>query len=177
MPIQRWHGPNSSCCGCGPGVASGAARAESRSRSGPAYRTCPATPIEAPSGARDLAHAAARVNLRSRRSFRELSAAFAEACNRAGLPADPLLCARKSPPPEIVEASDAERLSRGLQGLAVRIARGLNRMMVGPERYSRTLPPACPALAAEVARAVAYVLGNFVVHALSARRARLGDGA
>jgi len=38
---SRWHEPNSFRCGCRPGVVSGAARAESRSRSGPAYRTCP----------------------------------------------------------------------------------------------------------------------------------------
>src|SRR3954465_6857457 len=56
----------------------------------------------------------------------------------------------------VVEADDAVRLSRGLQGLATRIARRLNRLMgrkgkVFADRYhSRALPlsPVCPALSA-----------------------------
>jgi REP-associated tyrosine transposase len=66
----------------------------------------------------------------------------------------------------IVEADDAVRLARGMQGLAVRMARRLNRMMdrrgdVFADRYH------AHALRSptEVARAVAYVLGNFLIHA------------
>jgi len=66
----------------------------------------------------------------------------------------------------VVEADDALRLSRGLQGLATRIARRLNRLMgrkgkVFADRYhSRALRTPT-----EVANALAYVLGNFAVHA------------
>jgi REP element-mobilizing transposase RayT len=71
----------------------------------------------------------------------------------------------------VVEADDVQRLSRGLQGLATRIARRLNRLMgrkgkVFADRYHahalRT--------PTEVANALAYVLGNFAVHA--ARRGK-----
>jgi len=71
----------------------------------------------------------------------------------------------------VVEADDAERLSRGLQGLATRIARRLNRLMgrsgkVFADRYhARALRTPT-----EVANALSYVLGNFAVHA--ARRGR-----
>src|SRR4051812_3384606 len=71
----------------------------------------------------------------------------------------------------VVEADDALRLSRGLQGLATRIARRLNRLMgrkgqVFADRYhARALRTPT-----EVANALAYVLGNFAVHA--ARRGR-----
>src|SRR3954452_3483578 len=71
----------------------------------------------------------------------------------------------------VVEADDAVRLSRGLQGLATRIARRLNRLMgrrgkIFADRYhARALRTPT-----EVANALAYVLGNFAVHA--ARRGR-----
>ncbi|HKC59089.1 MAG TPA: hypothetical protein VKB92_03310 [Myxococcales bacterium] len=67
----------------------------------------------------------------------------------------------------VVEAPDEVRLARGLQGLAVRIARRLNRLMgregkLFADRYhSHVLRTP-----AEVARAVVYVLGNLFVHAL-----------
>ena len=105
-------------------------------------------------------------NLRSRRSFRELSAAFAETCNRAGFRLIHF-SVQGNHRHLIVEASDEVRLSRGLQGLAVRIARRLNRLMgrtgkVFADRFHQHVLRS----PAEVARAVAYVLGNFVVHAL-----------
>jgi putative transposase len=105
-------------------------------------------------------------NLRSRRSFRELSAAFAEACNRAGFRLIHF-SVQGNHLHLIVEASDEVRLSRGLQGLAVRIARRLNRLMgrtgkVFADRFHQHVLRS----PAEVAPAVAYVLGNFVVHAL-----------
>jgi REP element-mobilizing transposase RayT len=66
----------------------------------------------------------------------------------------------------VVEAPDEVRLARGLQGLAVRIARRLNRLMncvgkVFADRYHAHILRS----PREVARAVAYVLGNFFVHA------------
>jgi len=105
-------------------------------------------------------------NLRSRRSFRELSAAFAEACNRAGFRLIHF-SVQGNHLHLIVEAADEVRLSRGLQGLAVRIARRLNRLMgragkVFADRFHQHVLRS----PAEVAQAVAYVLENFIVHAL-----------
>ena len=66
----------------------------------------------------------------------------------------------------IVEVTDAASLSRGMQGLAIRMAKGLNRVMQrsGPvfrERYHAHVLRS----PTEVARAVAYVLGNYFRHA------------
>jgi putative transposase len=105
-------------------------------------------------------------NLRSRRAFRKLVAAFAAGCNRVGfrLIHFSVQCNHLH---LIVEAADEVQLARGLQGLAVRIARGLNAMMdrkgkVFADRYHAHVL----ASPTEVARAVEYVLGNSVVHAL-----------
>jgi REP element-mobilizing transposase RayT len=112
-------------------------------------------------------------NLRSRRSFRVLSDAFAKACDRRGFRLVHF-SVQGNHLHLVVEAPDKVRLARGLQGLAVRIARRLNRLMgrtgkVFADRYhSHVLRTP-----AEVARAVAYVLGNFFVHA--ARRGERVD--
>jgi len=105
-------------------------------------------------------------NLRSRRAFRQLAAAFADGCNRAGFRLIHF-SVQGNHIHLLVEAADAEQLARGLQGLAVRIARRLNRMMgrtgkVVADRYHAHILRA-PAV---VARAIGYVLGNFVIHAL-----------
>ena len=105
-------------------------------------------------------------NLRSRRAFRQLAAAFARGCNRAGFRLIHFSI-QGNHIHLLVEAADADELARGLQGLAVRIARRLNRMMgrtgkVFADRYhahALTSPT-------EVASAIRYVLGNFVIHAL-----------
>src|SRR5258706_15801448 len=74
----------------------------------------------------------------------------------------------------IVEASDSVALARGIQGLCVRIARAVNRVLgrsgkVFADRYhARALRSPT-----EVANAVAYVLGNTMIHA--ARRGRPVD--
>lgn len=66
----------------------------------------------------------------------------------------------------VVEAADERALSRGMQGLAVRIARAVNRAAARKGRvfddhyFSRELKTP-----AEVRRAVRYVLDNFVLHA------------
>ena len=108
-------------------------------------------------------------NLRSRRAFRQIAAAFAAGCTRAGfrlihfsIQGNHLHLLHL-----IVEAADVNQLARGLQGLAVRIARGLNRMMgrtgkVFADRYHAHILRA----PAEVASAIDYVLGNFTIHAL-----------
>jgi len=66
----------------------------------------------------------------------------------------------------IVEAADKLTLSRGMQGLAVRVARAVNRVAARHGRvfadhyFARELRTP-----AEVRRAVRYVLDNFVLHA------------
>lgn len=105
-------------------------------------------------------------NLRSRRSFRLLSEAFASGCDRLGFRLVHF-SVQGNHLHLVVEAPDAARLARGLQGLAVRIARRLNRLMsrtgkVFADRYHAHILRT----PAEVASAVAYVLGNFFVHAL-----------
>ncbi|MGZ6142405.1 MAG: transposase, partial [Myxococcales bacterium] len=68
----------------------------------------------------------------------------------------------------VVEASDELALSRGMQGLAVRIARAVNRAasrkgrLFADHYFARELKTP-----AEVRRAVRYVLDNFVLHARS----------
>jgi REP element-mobilizing transposase RayT len=65
----------------------------------------------------------------------------------------------------VVEAVDTRALSRGMQGLAVRIARALNRVALRRGRvfadhyFARELKTP-----AEVRRAVRYVLDNFMLH-------------
>jgi REP element-mobilizing transposase RayT len=105
-------------------------------------------------------------NLRSRRAFRQFAAAFARGCNRAGFRLIHFSI-QGNHLHLIVEAADADHLARGLQGLAVRIARGLNRVMgrtgkIFADRYHAHILRA----PAEVASAIGYVLGNFVIHAL-----------
>ena len=114
-------------------------------------------------------------NLRSRRSFRQLSAAFAGGCDRNGFRLIHF-SVQGNHLHLIVEAEDAVRLARGLQGLAVRIARRLNRLMgrtgkVFADRYHAHVLRT----RAEVAHAVNYVLRNFAVHAL--RRGEQADPA
>jgi REP element-mobilizing transposase RayT len=105
-------------------------------------------------------------NLRSRRCFRVLSEAFAKGCDRLEFRLVHF-SVQGNHLHLVVEAPDEARLARGLQGLAVRIARPLNRLMA---RTGKVFADRYHAHAlrtpAEVARAVAYVLGNFFVHAL-----------
>ena len=76
----------------------------------------------------------------------------------------------------IVEASDERALACGMQGLAIRMARSLNREQArkGPvfaDRYHAHLLRSL----AEVRNAVAYVLGNFAKH-LAASGREVGSG-
>ena len=105
-------------------------------------------------------------NLRSRRCFAALAGAFAKACDRNGFRLVHY-SVQGNHLHLVVEAADETTLSRGLQGLAVRIARRLNRVMrrtgrVFADRYHSHILRS----AAEAARAIAYVLGNFFVHAI-----------
>ncbi len=101
---------------------------------------------------------------RSRRSFRVLRRAFAAGGDRFGL----RLCefsVQGNHLHLVVEATDRRALSRGMQGLSIRIARGLNRLM---GRQGRVLADRYHArilrTPTEVRRALAYVLGNRDVH-------------
>ncbi|AKU90977.1 hypothetical protein [Vulgatibacter incomptus] len=67
----------------------------------------------------------------------------------------------------VVEARDGQALSRGVQGLCVRIARGLNRLMKRKGRvFADRFHSHVLRTPREVRNAIAYVLGNARVHAL-----------
>jgi putative transposase len=112
-------------------------------------------------------------NLRSRRAFRAIGRAFASSKERNGFRLVHF-SVQGNHLHLIVEARDAQRFSRGMQGLATWIARRLNQMIgrsgkVFADRFHAHVLRT----PLEVARAVAYVLGNFVVHAL--RRGAKGE--
>ena len=103
--------------------------------------------------------------LRSRRCFRVLGAAFLAARERHGV----RLChysVQGNHVHLLVEARDAAALGRAMKGLGVRLARGLNRLMgtrgaVLADRYhARILRTP-----REIRHALAYVLGNHRDHA------------
>jgi len=108
--------------------------------------------------------------LRTPRSYRVL-----ERCFRAGKQKDGFGVTQFSVQRDhlhlIVEARDRRSLARGLQGLAVRIAKGLNRHWhrrhgsVFAERYFARLL----ARPMQLFRAIAYVLGNGRKHGARAR--------
>jgi len=114
-------------------------------------------------------------NLRSRRSFRVFRAAIAAAGERFGM----RVCAFSVQGNHlhlIVEADDRVALSRGMKGLGVRLAKGLNKLMgrSGPvlaDRYHDHVLRT----PSEVARAVRYVRRNRAHH-LGDRSARLPAG-
>jgi REP element-mobilizing transposase RayT len=99
-------------------------------------------------------------NLRTRRAFARLVPAFVAACERFGMrlvhysvQGDHIHL--------IVEVDESNSLSRGVQGLCVRIARSLNRMMersgtVFADRYHHRVL----ATPRQLKHALAYVLGN-----------------
>jgi REP element-mobilizing transposase RayT len=103
-------------------------------------------------------------NLRSGRSFRRIRRAFAKARGRFGARLIEF-SVQGNHLHLIVEADSRESLSRGMQGLCIRLARSLNRMMgragkVFADHYhSRLLRSPT-----ELVRAIAYVLGNFAHH-------------
>ena len=103
--------------------------------------------------------------LRSRRCFRVVGAAFLAARERHGV----RLChysVQGNHVHLLVEARDAQALGRAMKGLGVRIARGLNRLMGtrGPvlaDRYHARILRS----PRQVRNALAYVLGNHRHHA------------
>jgi REP element-mobilizing transposase RayT len=103
-------------------------------------------------------------NLRSQRCFRVIAACFAAALGRFGLRLIHFSVLGNHLH-LIVEADDSEALSRGMQGLNIRLARALNRVMRRSGRlfadhyHSRLLQTPT-----ELVNAIAYVLGNHVHH-------------
>jgi putative transposase len=105
-------------------------------------------------------------NLRSRRSFRRIAAAFrgVRKHRRSFRLAEYAILGNHLH--LIVEANDGPCLARGLQSLEIRVAKALNKMMErgGPvfaDRYHAHILRT----PTEVANALRYVRGNFSVHA------------
>ncbi len=77
----------------------------------------------------------------------------------------------------LVEARSAEALSRAMQGLAVRLARALNRAMERKGRvFADRFHERVLATPKETRRCIQYVLGNAKKHGTGARRPRWVDG-
>src|SRR3984893_13111971 len=99
-------------------------------------------------------------NLRSRRCFRAITACFETSLGRFGLRLIEFSVLGNHLH-LIVEADDSESLSRGMQGLSVRIAKALNRLMGARGRvfedhyHARLLRTPT-----ELVNGIAYVLGN-----------------
>jgi len=109
-------------------------------------------------------------NLRGPKCFAAIARSFARGCDRRGFRLAHF-SVQSNHMHLIAEAPNEVLLARGLQGLAVRIARGVNRAMsrtgkVFADRYHEHVLRT----AAEVANAVAYVVGNFARHALRSGR-------
>ena len=107
-------------------------------------------------------------NLRSRRCFRRLEEAFWAACDRFGMRITHF-SVQGNHLHLIVEAEDQSCLSRGMQGLGVRVAKKLNRVMkrkgtVLADRYFAHLLKT----PSEIRRAVSYVVRNRQKHLDSA---------
>jgi len=105
-------------------------------------------------------------SLRSKRVYTALRAAFAAGCNRAGFRLVHYSVQRNHLH-MIVESADGTCLSRGMQGLLIRVARTLNRLWsrsgkVFADRYHDHILRT----PREVRQALAYVLNNARRHGL-----------
>jgi len=125
--------------------------------------------------ARHPVHVTARVRdqaarLRSRQCFRVVASCIGKACERDGFRLVHFTV-QSNHLHLIVEARDGVALSRGIQGLSIRIAKAVNRVLGrrGPVFADRYHAHALRT-PTETANAIAYVLGNTHVHA--ARRGR-----
>jgi putative transposase len=103
-------------------------------------------------------------NLRSRRCFRRIEACFAASLGRFGLRLIEF-SVQGSHLHLIVEADDSTALTRGVQGLMVRIARTLNALM---KRTGKVFDDHCHAhllrTPTELINAIRYVLQNAAHH-------------
>ena len=103
-------------------------------------------------------------NLRSRRCYSAVSRAFSAAAERFGMRIVQF-SVQGNHMHLVVEAVTSDALSRAMQGLGIRVAKGLNRVMhrrgrVFADRYhARALRTPT-----EVRRALAYVRNNFAHH-------------
>ena len=103
-------------------------------------------------------------NLRSRRCYRVVTAAFAAARGRFGLRLIEFAVLGNHLH-LVVEADHNQALSRGMQGLSVRIAKAMNRLMgtrgpvLGDHYHAHVLESPT-----KVVNAIAYVLNNAALH-------------
>ena len=110
-------------------------------------------------------------NLRTDKRFRRIQRAFRYSCDRFGMRKEEF-SVQGNHIHLIVEAHDKDALSRGMQGLAIRIAKGINRLsnrkgQIFSDRYhARILRTPT-----EVRNAVQYVLHNQKKHVRRAGRA------
>lgn len=146
------------------GKRKGAGRKPANGKAGVSHRT-----REALSG-RHPAHVTMRVrrevwNLRSRRAYRVIERALSRGANRFGMRLTHH-SVQGNHIHLIVEAKDARALSRGMQGLSIRVAQGVNRLM---KRKGKVLEDRFHAhvlrTPREVRNAVRYVLENASIHA------------
>ncbi len=128
--------------------------------------------------ARHPVHVTARVRdeaarLRSRACFRVIASCIGKGCERDGFRLVHF-SVQSNHLHLIVEARDAMALARGIQGLMIRIARAVNGVL---ERSGRVFADRYHAhqlrSPTETANAIAYVLGNAMIHA--ARRGQAVD--
>ena len=103
-------------------------------------------------------------NLRSRRSFRAIEHCLEGALGRFGLRIIQF-SVMGNHLHLVVEADSSRALSRGMQGLCVRIAKALNRMMRRSGRvFADHFHSRIVRTPTELANAIAYVLGNHAHH-------------
>ena len=108
-------------------------------------------------------------NLRSRRSFRLIEQCLADALGRFGLRIIQFTVMGNHIH-LIVEADSSEALSRGMQGVCIRIAKALNRLMnLNGRVFSDHFHSRLVKTPTELVNAIGYVLGNHAYH--------FGDGA
>jgi REP-associated tyrosine transposase len=157
LPIRRWGGKRK-----------GAGRRPNGEKSGVSHLRRPVLARRFP------VHVTVRMrcevwNLRSGRCFRVLKRAFAAAREKFGM----RLChfsVMGNHVHMLVEATEAQSLSRGMQGLGIRMAKALNREMkkqgaVYADRYHAHILKT----PSEVARALNYVMDNARKHGLIRR--------
>ena len=103
-------------------------------------------------------------NLRSQRAFRRIEACLADALGRFGLRVVQF-SVMGNHIHLIVEADSSRSLSRGMQGLSIRIAKALNRLMnLGGAVFSDHFHSRILRTPTELVHAIAYVLGNHGHH-------------
>jgi putative transposase len=145
------------------GKRKGAGRKPKGERPGVSHRSRPR--FEKPAAVHVTLRVADRVwNLRSRRCFTLIEQSLANALGRFGLRVIEFTVLGNHLH-LIVEADNDLALSRGMQGLNIRIAKALNRLMDSSGRvfadhyHGRQLTTPT-----ELVNAIAYVLGNFAHH-------------